>query len=69
MEIKVTIVSCEEMEIDGKKYYKVFAVLPNGSLVRIRGFRSPVKPQTVAEVELKSSGDKGGFSPYLQVKF
>lgn len=69
MEFKATIVSCEEMNIEGKRYYKVYAVLPNGGLFRIRGFRNPVKAQEVVQVELKSGGDRKGFEPYLQVKF
>ena len=69
MEFKATVVSCEELVIDGKKYYKVYAVLPNGGLFRIRGFRNPVKPQEVVNVEVKSQGDKHGFEPMLQIKF
>lgn len=69
MEFKVTVASCEEMTIDGKKYYKVFAVLPNGGLVRVRGFHHPVKPQEVVTVIVQSQGDKYGFSPMLTVKF
>lgn len=69
MEIKVTVVSCEEMVIDGKKYYKVYAVLPNGGLVRVRGFRNPVKPSEVVNTVLSSQGDRHGFEPMLTVKF
>lgn len=67
MEFEITVASCEEMVIDGKKYYKVYAVLPNGGLVRIRGCRRPVKPQETLTVVVGSQGDKYGFAPMLTV--
>lgn len=67
MNFKVTVASCEKVTIDGKDYYKVFAVLPNGGLIRIRGCRTSVKAGSTLNVEVRSKGDKAGFEPMLTV--
>lgn len=69
MEFKVLVASCEEMVIDGKKRYKVYAVLPNGGIVRVRGISNPVKQAETLTVQVASKGDRYGFEPMLTVKF